>query len=71
MQNMKYLTVLAAVTLFIGIVAILVAANPAVILLGKVAIAAGLFIFAATLTTYVMMQSFAAHALRNEDFHWH
>ena len=71
MNNMKNVAVLAASVLYIGIVAVELAANPLVTLLGEFAIAASCIAFAASATTYVMAQSFAAHALRNADFHWH
>ena len=71
MQNMKYLAIFAGITLFAGFVAFVMAANPFVALLGKLAIAAALMGFAATATTYVMDQSVAALAIRNEDFHWY
>jgi hypothetical protein len=71
MHNMKNVAVLAAIILYIGIVALALAANPLVTLLGEFAITASLFTFAGAAVTYVMAQSFAAHVLRNEDFHWH
>jgi hypothetical protein len=71
MQNMRYIAALAAFALYIGIVALVLTANPLVAVLGKLAIAASLIAFAAAAFTYVMAQGFAAHALRNEDFHWY
>jgi hypothetical protein len=71
MQNMRYKAALAAFALCVGIVALTLTANPLVALLGKFAIAASLIASATTAVTYVMAQSFAAHALRNEDFHWY
>ena len=71
MQNMRHVAAFAAFALCIGIVALVLTANPLVALLGMLAIAASLIAFAAAALTYVMAQSFAAHALRNEDFHWH
>ena len=68
---MKNVAVLAAIGLFIGLVALALAVNPLVTLLGEIAIAVSLIALAALATTHVMAQSFAAHALRNEDFHWH
>ena len=71
MHNMKSVAVLAAIVFFIGIVTLALAASPIIALLGEFAIAVSLIAFAASAITYVMAQSFAAHALRNEDFHWH
>lgn len=71
MHNMKNVAVLAAIVFFIGIVTLALAASPIVTLLGEFAIVVSLIAFAALATTYVMAQSFAAHALLNEDFHWH
>ncbi len=71
MHNMKNAAVLAAIILFIGIVAFAMAVNPVVTLLAGFAIAASLIALAATAITYVMAQSFSAHVRRNEGFHWH
>ena len=71
MQNMKYLAIFAGIALFAGLVALVMAAGPLVALVGKLVIAFSLMGFAATATTYVMDQSVAALAMRNEDFHWH
>lgn len=71
MNNVKNVVVLAAIVLCIGIVAVALAANPVVTLLGKFAIAVSLITFVASAITYVMAKGFSAHSLRNEDFHWH
>ncbi len=70
-MHMKNVAILAAIVLFIGIVALALAANPVVALFAKLVIAASLIAFTALVVTYVLAQSFAAHLLRNEDFHWH
>ena len=71
MNNMKNVVVHAAIVLCIGIVAVALAANPVVTLLGKFAIAVSLIAFVASSITYVTAQCFAAHSLRSKDFHWH
>ena len=71
MHSLKNVAVLAAIVLFVGIVALALAVNPVVTLLAKFAIAVSLIAIAASATTHLMAQSFAAHTLRNEDFHWH
>ena len=71
MRNIKHVTVLAAIIFFIGLIALTLAANPMVTLLGKLAIGGSLVAFAAVAINYVMKVSFAMHSLRNEDFHWH
>ncbi len=71
MKNMKYLAIFAGITLCAGIVVLLLSANPVIATIGSIFIAVSTMGFAATATTYVMEQSVAALALRNEDFHWH
>jgi len=71
MPNMKYVAVFAAIALCAGLMALVIAAGPVVALLGKLAIAVSVMGFAASATAYVMEQSVAAQAIRNEDFHWH
>ena len=69
MRNLKYLAIFVGITLFAGLVALVLAANPFVALFGKLALAAAGIGFAASATTYVMDQSVAALAIRNKDFH--
>lgn len=71
MRNLKYLTISAGFILLAGIVALVLAANPHIALLGKLAIALAVIGFVAGAMRYLAEQSLAALALRNEDFHWH
>ncbi|MEO8103937.1 MAG: hypothetical protein ABI790_15545 [Betaproteobacteria bacterium] len=71
MQNMKPLAIFAGVALLVGLVALVMATHPLVALFGKLAIAIAAMGFAAFATVYLMGQSVAALAIRNEDFHWH
>lgn len=68
---MKQLAIFGGCALLVGLAALLLAASPLLILLGKLAIGLAMIALAGIATTYVMVQSFAAHTLRNEDFHWH
>ena len=70
MLNQRHVVVLAAIALFMGILALALATNPVVALLGKLAIATSVIAFAAFATTCLMARSFAAHTRRNKDFHW-
>lgn len=67
---MKQLAVFAGGALLVGLAVVMLAASPALILLGKLAIGLAMIALVGIGTTYVMLQSFASHALRNEDFHW-
>ena len=68
---MKQLVIFAAGALLVGLVAITLAASPFVVLLGKLAIGFAIIALVGVAMTYVMVQSFATHTLRSEDFHWH
>ncbi len=71
MRNLRYLAIFAGLILLAGIAALVLAANPHIALLGKLAIAVAVIGFAAGAMSYLAQQSLAALALRNEDFHWH
>lgn len=68
---MKQLAFFAGSVLVVGLVIVTLAASPLLALLGKLAIGVAMIALVGIGTTYVMVQSFAVHALRNEDFHWH
>ena len=68
---MKQLAIFAGGALLVGLVAVTLAASPLVALLGKLVIGFAIIALVGVGTAYVMVQSFATHALRNEDFHWH
>ncbi len=68
---MKQLAIFAGGALLVGLVAVTLAASPFAMLLGKLAIGVAMIALVGIGVTYVMVQSFATHALRNEDFHWH
>ncbi len=68
---MKQLAIFAGGVLLLGLVVVTLMTSPFALLLGKLAIGAAIIALAGAGTTYVMAHSFAAHALRNEDFHWH
>ena len=71
MRNLKYLAISAGLILLAGIFTLVLAANPHIALLGKLAIAVAVIGFVAGAMSYLAEQSLAALALRNEDFHWH
>lgn len=71
MRNMKYVTIFAAIMLLAGILVLVVAATPAIALLGKLAIALAIIAFFAVATTYLMLESFASHVLHSDNFHWY
>ena len=67
---MKQLAIFAGGALLVGLVTLALAASPFVALLGKLVIGFAIIALVGVGVTYVMVQSFATHALRNEDFHW-
>ena len=71
MRNVGAVAVLAAIVLYVGLLTLGLAGTPLASLMGKLAVAASLIAFGTLAATYVLTQSFAAHALRNEDFHWY
>jgi hypothetical protein len=71
MRNVRAVTVLAAIVLYVGLLTLGLAETPLASFIGKIAVAVSLFAFGTIAATYVLTQGFAAHALRNEDFHWY
>ena len=71
MQNMKYLFVATAITLFAGLVPLVLVASAVGIFIAKVAIAIAVIGLAVTLTLYFMQETRAVLSLRDEDFDWH
>jgi uncharacterized membrane protein (DUF485 family) len=71
MRNIRAVTVLAAVVLYVGLLTLGLAGTPLASFIGKIVVGASLIAFGTIAATYVLTQGFAAHALRNEDFHWY
>ena len=71
MRNMKYLTIFAAITLLAGLITLVMAIEPSNVLLAKLAIAGAIIVFVAVGTTYLMLENFAVHVLRSDDFRWY
>ena len=71
MTNIKGLAIFAGITLCAAMVVFILTASPIMAILGTLVIAVSMLGFAATATTYVMEQSVAALALRNDGFRFH
>lgn len=68
---MKQLSALAAAALFLGVLPLVFAADPAIALLGKLGIGILTLGFAAAAITYLVRLSDETLAIRNEDLHWY
>lgn len=71
MQNLKYLTITAAITLIAGLAPLFLVGSPVAELIDKVAIAISVIGLATILTLYFWQEAITALTFREEDSRWH
>ena len=71
MQNLKYLTITAAITLIAGFAPLFLVGSPAAALIDMVAIAISVIGLATILTLYFWQEAITALTFREEDSRWH
>ena len=71
MQNLKYLTITAVITLIAGFVPLFLVRSPVAVIINKVAIAISVVGLASILTLYFWQEAITALTFREEDSRWH